>query len=78
MEVNDPAVQDALRQFVAEHERRWLDESVPALGVRTLRDAALDPVGREELNHLLNSIPIPERSDIAMMDPERLRHALGL
>jgi hypothetical protein len=78
MDVNDPAVQNAFRQFIAEHERRWLDESIPALGGRTPRDAALDPVGREELNHLLDSFPIPERSDIAMMDPERLRHALGL
>ena len=53
----DPAMRQVLADFVAEHERRWLDESIPTLGGRTPREAAADPIGREELEHLLDSFP---------------------
>ena len=74
----DPAMRQVLADFVGEHERRWLDESIPALGGRTPREAALDPVGREELEHLLVSFPQPGPDDVGAMNPQRLRDALGL
>ncbi len=50
-------MREGLRQFVAGHERRWLDESIAALGGRTPRQSELDPIGREQLEHLLDSGP---------------------
>ena len=45
---------------------------------RTPRDAASDPIGREELTRLLASLPVPGPDDVGAMSPERLRQALGL
>ena len=64
MSIEDPAVKEALRTFIAERERIWCDEEIPALGGRTPRQAAADPVGREALDRLLGeygstSTPIP-------------------
>ena len=53
----DPALRAALAEHMATMEERWLDESIPALGGRTPREAAADPVGREELIRLLASFP---------------------
>ena len=75
---NDPAVREALTEFIAQQERRWLDESIPALGGRTPRDAVTDPIGREQLAQLLDSFPVPDDSDVGVMNPQRLRSALGL
>ncbi len=75
---DDPVAQAALSDFVADYERRWLDESIPALGGRTPREAAADPIGREELEQLLDSLPSPAAGDVGAMDPQRLRSALGL
>ncbi len=77
-DMNDPVVRTALTEFIAELEQRWLDESIPALGGRTPRDAATDPIGRERLTHLLDSFPVPDDSDVGAMNPQRLRSALGL
>jgi hypothetical protein len=77
-EIDDPAIRAALAEHIAGYERRWLDESIPALGGRTPREAAADPVGREELTRLLASFPAPGADDISMMDVRRLRTALGL
>jgi hypothetical protein len=77
-EVDDPAMRAALAEYVAGYEQRWLDESIPALGGRTPRDAAGDPIGREELMRLLASFPVPGPDEIGAMDPDRLRAALGL
>jgi len=74
----DPDVRAALAGIIAEHERRWLDESIPALGGRTPRQAARDPVGREELEHLLDSFPPALSDDVMVMSAQRLRDALGL
>jgi hypothetical protein len=75
---DDPAIRAVLAEHVAAYERRWLDESIPALGGRTPREAAGDPIGREELNRLLASFPLPGPDDVGVMDPDRLRAALGL
>ncbi len=74
---DDSMVRDVLAQFVAEYEQRWLDESIPALGGRTPREAAEDPIGREELRQLLGSFPSAAGNPGAM-DPDRLLAALGL
>ncbi len=78
IDVNDPAIRAVLAEHVAGYERRWLDESIPALGGRTPRQAAEDPIGREELMRLLASFPVPTDGAVGVMDPDRLRAALGL
>ena len=50
---DDPAVAAALDEYMREHERRWVDEPVPALRGMTPREASVDPVGRVELERLL-------------------------
>lgn len=77
-DLDDPAIRAMLAEHVAGYERRWLDESIPALGGRTPREAAGDPIGREELTRLLASFPAPGPDDVGAMDPARLRTALGL
>ena len=55
--MSDPALRQVMAEFIADQERRWLDESIPALGGRTPRDAAQDPIGREQLAQLLGRLP---------------------
>jgi hypothetical protein len=71
----DPQVAAVLDQFVREHERGWLDESIPALSGVTPREAAADPSRREDLIRLLAGFP---PGGPGMMDPDRLRAVLGL
>lgn len=70
-------VQDGARRRVR-MEEHWLDEQIPALGGRTPRDAVRDPVGREEVEQLLASIPPPTADNPVVMDAGRIRRALGL
>jgi hypothetical protein len=77
-DLDDPAILALLAEHIAAYEQRWLDESIPALGGRTPREAAGDPIGREELTRLLASFPVPGPDEIGAMDPNRLRTALGL
>ncbi|MET0145217.1 MAG: SEC-C domain-containing protein [Ilumatobacteraceae bacterium] len=77
-DLDDPAIRAALAEHIAGYERRWLDESIPALGGRTPREAAGDPIGREELTRLLASFPVPGPDEVGAMDPDRLRAELGL
>jgi hypothetical protein len=66
---DDRETRAALAEYVAGYERRWLDQSVPALGGRTPREAADDPIGREELTRLLASFPVPRPDEVGMMEP---------
>ncbi|MFT3854426.1 MAG: DUF2384 domain-containing protein [Ilumatobacteraceae bacterium] len=75
---DDPVIRDMLAECVADYERHWLDEPIPALGGRTPRDAAGDPIGREELGRLLASMPVPDDDQVGAMNPERFRVVLGL
>ena len=75
---NDPAVRELMTQVIADYERRWLDESIPALGGRTPRDAVTDPIGREQVEQLLASFPVPGSSDAGAMNPDRIREVLEL
>jgi hypothetical protein len=62
-------------------EQRWCDESVPALGGLTPRQAAGDPTRREDLERLLSEFESADRNlpDGAFtMRPARLRRLLGM
>jgi len=66
-------------QLQDEMERRWLDESVPALGGVTPRQAADDPTRRGDLLRLIDGFPEPEPgSAVFSFRPARLRKFLGL
>ena len=76
LDPDDPAVAEALEQFVQQHEQAWLDDHIPALSGLTPREAAADPTRRPDLIRLLDSLPPP--AGPGQMDPARLRAALGL
>jgi tetratricopeptide (TPR) repeat protein len=73
----DPAVAEALDDFIREYETKWLDEPIPALDGHTPRQAADDPTRRGDLIKLLDSFPADDGTP-GRMSPERLRVALGL
>ncbi|MBK6440357.1 MAG: hypothetical protein IPF88_17790 [Candidatus Microthrix sp.] len=73
----NPEIRAAMEAHMANYEAEWLDSPIPALGGRTPRDAAADPIAREELIRLLATFPELEAGDVGM-SPERLRAALGL
>ena len=74
-----PEAVEALAAFMRQQEERWLDESVPALGGLTPRQAADDPTRREQLVALLREFrPHPSPLGAATFDTGRLREALGL
>jgi len=76
LDSDDPAITKALDEVVRQHERNWLDDAIPALAGRTPREAAADPTRRDDLIRLLDTFPPADRPGV--MDPERLRSALGL
>lgn len=55
LDTSDPAVKAVLDQYFREYEDRWLDDTIPALGGATPREAAEDPTRRGDLIRLLNS-----------------------
>ena len=70
---------EVIDQICDQLERRWCEESVPALGGVTPRQAAEDPTRRGELTRLIASfedMPVPPGA--IGMRPERLRRLLGL
>ena len=71
---------EALNGFMAQMEERWVDESIPALGGVTPREAAADPTRRGDLIALLDEFPPVETTPGRGrgMDPDRLRSLLGL
>jgi len=68
--LDDPEVAAMLAEYIAKYERDWLDMDIPALGGLTPREAAVDPVARNDLIALLNSFP---RGHPNTMDADRLR-----
>ena len=75
--LDQPEVAQALAEFTADYEKRWLDMELPALAGLTPRQAAEDPTRREDLMRLLNSfeeVPVSPGT----MSPARLREALRL
>jgi hypothetical protein len=72
----DPEI---VAQIQEDMEQRWLDESVPALGGVTPRQAADDPTRRDDLIRLIDGFPEPEPgSAVFSFRPDRLRKLLGL
>jgi len=82
MSMEDPAIKEALRTFIAERERIWCDEEIPALGGLTPRQAAADPVGREALHRLLGEygshVDPDTDPELVAQHPDRLRRLLGI
>lgn len=74
-----PTAAGALADFMREREDRWMDESVPALGGLTPREAAGDPLGRGQLEDLLDLFDRQGTPPSAVtFDTARLRAALGV
>jgi hypothetical protein len=74
---DNAATAAALAELRDRFEQRWCDESVPALGGLTPREAALDPTRREEVVRLIASFEHMPTGDLGMR-PDRLRELLGL
>ena len=75
-DLSNPAMRAAREAISGQFEQRWLDENIPALRGMTPREAANDPIGRIELERLLNTFP--PGNEPGTMNATRLRHALGL
>ncbi len=75
----DPAGEAVLEQFIRDHERRWVDESIPALDGMTPRQARDDAAMRPRLDSLLDDMEWQSRrSPAGTMDAARVRALLGL
>jgi hypothetical protein len=75
---DDPAMRAALEEHIMRYEQEWLDTSIPALSGRTPREAAADPIAREDLVRLLATLPSELDGDTFGMSADRLRAALSL
>lgn len=72
---------EVLEQVIRGQEDRWLDDSIPALGGLTPREAAADPAMRSELEALLDDFEWTARDQppgALAMDVARLRRELGI
>jgi hypothetical protein len=69
-----PELQQALQEYVESYEQSWVQESIPALGGMTPREALDHPEKRRDLLYLLDDMP-----DVAGgMSADRIRRLLGL
>ncbi len=80
---NNPEVRAMLDETMRGFERSWVDESIPALGGRTPREALRDPGGLREVEAMLDDMEWMNRragdeGAAGMMDPDRIRVLLGL
>lgn len=78
-----PEMKAALRQHMDLQEERWVDESIPALGGATPRQALDDPTRRDDLMRLLDRMEsmeahLPVDGAGLEMRTSRLRELLGL
>jgi SEC-C motif-containing protein len=79
--LDDPRLQSVAEEWIERQERSWCDESIPALGGLTPRQAVADPTRRETVERLLADFDamdarMPEGA--VAMRPARLRSLLGL
>ncbi len=75
----NPDAAKAMRGFIEQMERTWVDESIPALGGLTPREALVDPAVRPELEAMLDDMAWQERgSGGGTMSASRVRALLGL
>jgi hypothetical protein len=76
-----PEVREAIIEHMQNHERRWVDEPVPALGGSTPREALADEAKRKELMELLADMDSHLASSDdpeTAMNADRVRALLGL
>jgi hypothetical protein len=72
-------VRELVEKHMREYEERWVDESVPALGGLTPRQALDDPTRREDLFALLREMRSHELPEAAIgMSVARLEQLLGI
>ena len=84
--VSEAETLDVLNELIQEQSTmRWLDESVPALGGLTPRQAVEDPTRREQVERLLAEFEdtsrfdaLPEGFTPMSYDVDLLRRELGL
>ena len=68
----------ALEAYLRQRELVWLDESIPALGGLTPREAVDDPTRGEDLLSLLRELGDMNAAGANGFDADRLRGLLGL
>ena len=68
---------DTIDQICDQLERRWINESIPALGGLTPLQCVADPTRRRDVERLIASFP-PTPAGMISQRPERLRSLLGL
>jgi hypothetical protein len=73
-EPESPEIQAALRAYLEDYERQWVDDHIPALGGLTPREALQHPASRRDLLALLDDMPEVESG----MSPDRIRALLGI
>jgi hypothetical protein len=79
LDPDDPQHAELFEQIRDRMERRWCEETIPALGGLTPREAAADPTRRENLSRLLDSFEATgDPAGSVSMRPRRLRNLLGL
>lgn len=75
-----PELAQAMEEFIRRAEVNWVDETIPALGGLTPREAAADRAARPELEALLDDMAWQQRraGGGGLMDPARVRALLGI
>ncbi len=69
-----------MREVKEQHYAQWLNDSIPALGGKTPREAARTKSGRERLTMIVNEIELTESKEpeAARFPVRKLRLVLGL
>jgi len=75
-----PELAGAMEQVMRGFETSWVDESIPALGGLTPRQALADPKARPELEAILDDMAwqLRRAGGTGLMDPSRIRGLLGM
>jgi hypothetical protein len=78
-----PEVQEQIAEIIHKHWEGWVDESIPALGGQTPREAISSPDGRESVAALLREAERDQGQDPFMAEANRkgtrwVRELLGL
>ena len=75
-----PELEQAMDEFIRRAEVSWVDETIPAPGGLTPREAAADRTARPELEALLDDMAWQQRRARGggLMDPSRIRAILGI